>query len=432
MMAMLNNAGTLAFIFFGAFVFMNFPIAVAVGLAAILGIVLATSVPLTVVQYVFSGALDSFPLLATPLFIMVGGLMTRAGIASRMVHLAQVIFGPMPGGLGITTIMAGCLLGSISGSNVATVAALSFLIPYMRNANYPAAMAVAIVAAGCTFGVIIPPSMNLIIIGVITDTSVAKLFAAGVLPGIMLAGVLSTYVYIYAKRRGLRGVVQERSWPVFFAAVGNAFWGILCPVIILGGIYMGVFTPTEAAAVAVVYIFCVGMFIYRTLHVREIPQILFESGQTVGVVILLIATAALFAWLLQTQGLATALAKFLLETFEGSRALILLAMNIVMVIVGAFIEPVAAIYMLMPIFKPVLIQIGVDMVHFGAIMTVNLSLAHLTPPVGLAVYVAAQIGGVPLAHAFRAAIPFALCMMGVIMIVTYIPGISLFLPSLMQ
>lgn len=432
MMAMLSNAGTLGFIFFGLFVFMSFPVAVAVGLSAILGIVLATSVPLTVVQYVFSGSLDSFPLLATPLFIMVGGLMTRAGVAARMVHLAQVIFGSMPGGLGITTIMAGCLLGSISGSNVATVAALSFLIPYMQKANYPAPMAVAIVAAGCTFGVVIPPSMNLIIIGVITDTSVAKLFAAGVTPGLLLAGALSLYVFFYAKRHNLRGELQERSWHAFFDAFKNAFWGLLCPVIILGGIYLGVFTPTEAAAVAVVYIFIVGMFVYKTLNLKEMPQILYDSGQTVGVVILLIATAAVFAWLLQTQGLAGALAKLLLETFDGSRTMILLAMNIVMILVGAFIEPVAAIYMLMPIFKPVLIQIGVDMVHFGAIMTTNLSLAHLTPPVGLAVYVAAQIGGVPLEKAFRAAFPFAICMVIVIMFVTYIPGISLFLPNLMH
>ena len=431
MTALLSNAGMIAFLLFGLFVFMNFPIAVAVGLASILTIIVATNVPLTVVQYVFSGALDNFPLLATPLFVMVGALMTRTGIASRMVHLAQVVFGSMPGGLGITTIMGGCLLGSISGSNVATVAALSFLVPYMRKANYPAPLSVTIVAAGCTFGVVIPPSMNFIIYGVITDTSIARLFAAGIFPGLLMATILSTYVYIYARRHNLRGEVQERSWSVFFASLKDAFWGLMCPVIILGGIYCGVFTPTEAAAVAVVYIFIVGRFIYKKLTFKELPQLFFDAGQTWGVIILIIATAALFSWLLQTQGLAVLLAKVLLETFEGSKVLILLAINAILVLSGAFIEPVAAMYMLMPIFKPVLMQIGVDMVHFGAIMTVNLSMAHLTPPVGLALYIAAQIGGVPLAPAFRAAIPFVLCEMLAIMLVTYIPSIALFLPNAM-
>ncbi len=430
-MALLSNAGTLAFLLFALFLVMNFPIAVAVGMASLLAIWFVNAAPLTVVQYIFSGSLDSFALLATPLFIMVGAMMTRTGIASRLVHLAQVVFGSMPGGLGITTIVAGCILGSISGSNVATVAALSFLIFYMIRNGYPRPFAVAVVAAGCTFGVVIPPSMGFIIYGVITDTSVAKLFASGVFPGLLMALVLSTYVFFYAKRHNLRGEVQERTWGIFWHAFKDAIWGLLCPLIILGGIYLGVFTPTEAAAVAVVYILIIGMFVYRKLTWTELPQILYEAGQTVGVVVLIIATSALFGWLLQTQGLAVELARALMETFAGNKILVMLAINVILIVAGAFIEPVAAMYMLLPIFKPVLLQLGVDLVHFGAIMNVNLSMAHLTPPVGLALYLASQIGGVPLAQTAKAALPFVACEIVVILLVTYVPQISLFLPGLM-
>ena len=430
-MDLLMNAGTLAFLLFALFLLMNFPIAVAAGMASLLAIWIANAAPMTVVQYIFSGSLDSFALLATPLFIMVGAMMTRTGIATRLVNLAQVLVGSIPGGLGITTIVAGCILGSISGSNVATVAALSFLIFYMKRAGYPAPFAVAVVAAGCTFGVVIPPSMGFIIYGVITDTSVAKLFGSGVFPGLLMAVVLSTYVFFYARKHNLRGEAQDHSFANIFRAFKDAIWGLLCPVIILGGIYLGVFTPTEAAAVAVVYIFVVGMFVYRKLTFAELPQILFDAGQTVGVVVFIIATSALFGWLLQTQGLAVALAQMLMDVFAGNKIMILLAINVILIIAGAFIEPVAAMYMLLPIFKPILLQLGVDLIHFGAIMNVNLSMAHLTPPVGLSLYLASQIGGVPFAQTARAAIPFILCEVVVILLVTFIPSISLFIPGLM-
>jgi C4-dicarboxylate transporter DctM subunit len=342
------------------------------------------------------------------------------------------MFGSMPGGLGITTIVAGCILGSISGSNVATVAALSFLIVYMRRSGYPAPFAVAVVAAGCTFGVVIPPSMGFIIYGVITDTSVAKLFASGVFPGLLLAALFSMYAYLYARRRNPRGAVRNRSWPVFRAAAKDAVWGLICPVIVLGGICSGVLTPTEAAAVAVAYVFIVGMFIERKLAFAELPRIIFDAGQTVGVVVFAIATSALFGWLLQTQGLVAPLAETLMETCAGNKILVLLAINAILIAAGAFIEPVAAMYMLLPVFTPVLARLGVDMTHFGAVMNVNLSMAHLTPPAGLSLYIAARVGGVPFARACREAVPFMLCEAAVLLLVTYVPPIALTLPGLLR
>ncbi len=431
-MSFLANPGVIAFILFVVLLLLNFSISVAVGLASVLAIIFTNTAPATVVQYVFSGSLDSFTLLATPLFVMVGAMMTSSGISSRLVGLAQSLVGSLPGGLAITTIVGGCILGSISGSNVATVAALSFMIPPMIKAGYSPPFAVATVAAGCTFGVVIPPSMGFIIYGVITDTSVPKLFASGIIPGLMMAAVLSTYIYFYAKKRDLRGIKSENYLLSIVRALRQSFWGLLCPVIIIGGIYVGIFTPTEAAAVAAVYTFFVGFAIYRNLKLSDMPAIIFNAGQTVGVVILVIATSALFGWILQTRGLAVQLAQILMNSVEGSKTLALLGINIILVIAGAFIEPVAAMYMLLPIFKPILSQFNIDMVHFGAAMQVNLSMAHLTPPVGLSLYLASQIGGVPFAKASRAVLPFIACELVVVMLVTYIPGIALFLPSMMR
>ncbi len=431
-MGILANPGVIAFLLFVLFLLLNFSISVAVGLASVIAIAATNTAPSTVVQYVFSGSLDSFTLLATPLFIMVGAMMTSSGIAARLVGLAQSLVGTLPGGLAITTIVGGCILGSISGSNVATVAALSFMIPPMIQAGYSPPFAVATVAAGCTFGVVIPPSMGFIIYGVITDTSVPKLFASGIIPGLMMAAILSTYIYFYAKRRDLRGVKAEHYWRSIGQSLYKSFWGLLCPVIIIGGIYVGIFTPTEAAAVAAVYTFFVGFAVYRNLKLADMPAIIANAGQTLGVVVLVIATSALFGWILQTRGLAVQLAQLIMNSVEGSKTLALLGINIILVIAGAFIEPVAAMYMLLPIFKPILAQFQIDMVQFGAAMQVNLSMAHLTPPVGLSLYLASQIGGVPFAKASRAVLPFIACELLVVMLTTYVPSIALFLPNMMR
>jgi C4-dicarboxylate transporter DctM subunit len=427
----LTNPGVIAFGVFFVLLALNFPVAVAVGGAAVLIIWAFNVAPLNVIPYVFSSSLDSFSLLATPLFVLVGTLITRSGIATKLVRLAEIVFGTLPGGLAIATIVTGALLGSMSGSNVATVAALSFLIGAMFQSGYPKAFAVAVVAAGCTFGVVIPPSLGLIIYGVITETSVPKLFAAGVGPGLVMAAILCLWIYIISRRHGYRGIEVDRTLRSFYVAVKDSFWALMTPVLILGGIYGGVFTPTEAAAVAVVYLLVVDRLIYRQIPWSKLPDLVFDSGKTIGVVVLIIATAAVFAWILQTQGLATKLASGLLEYSGGNRVIVLLFMNIVLLIAGAFIEPIAAMYLFIPLFKPVLLEVGVDLIHFGAIMTVNLSMAHLTPPVGLSLYLASQIGGVPFASAAKWALPFVACEIVALLLVTYVPPIAMFLPSMM-
>lgn len=423
--------------FVGVLVFLtllalNFPIFAAVGLGALSTLLFFDVAPLGVAAYVFSGSLDSFPLLATPLFIIAGAFLTRTGIATRLVRLAELVLGNLPGGLPLTVLATGAILGSMSGSNLATVAALSFLIQPMAERGYPRDFAVAVVAAGCTFGVVIPPSINLIIYGVITEESIPKLFAAGVGPGLLMLLFLGGYVVLVSSlRRYKRAQMEERNWANFVEAFREAFWGLMAPVVVLGGIYTGIFTATEAAAVAVVYMFLVDRLVYKAIPWRELPQVMFESGRTIGVVIFIIATAAVFGWIMQTQGLAQALNQAVMSATGGEPALILLAFNAIFVGAGMFLEPLAAIYLLVPLFKPTLNAIGYDLIQFGAMMTVNLSMAHLTPPVGVGLFLASQLGGVPFTRAVRAAIPFILCEVAVILLVTFVPAISLWLPSFM-
>ena len=409
---------------------LNFPIFAAVGLGALSMLYFFDVAPLSVASYVFSGALDSFPLLATPLFIIAGAFLTRTGIATRLVGFAEMLVGGLPGGLPLTVLVTGAILGSMSGSNLATVAALSFLVQPMAERGYPRQFAVAVVAAGCTFGVVIPPSINLIIYGVITEESIPKLFAAGVGPGLLMLLVLGGYVVAVSKIKGYSSVEMEpRTFKGFVEAFKKAFWGLMAPVVVLGGIYTGLFTATEAAAVAVVYMFLVDRFVYKSISWKELPEVMFGAGRTIGVVVLIIATAAIFAWILQTQGLATALTNSIMSITGGNSTLILLAFNAIFVGAGMFLEPLATIYLLVPLFKPTLTAIGYDLIQFGSMMTVNLSMAHLTPPVGVGLFLASQLGGVPFTQAMRAAIPFIICELIVILLVTFIPAISLWLPS---
>lgn len=420
------SSGILAFILFFVFLLANFPIAVSLGLAGLVVFAFFELGPFQTLPMIFSGAISSFTLLAIPLFVIAGSMMSRTGVAARLIHLAQVMVGGLPGGLAITVIVAGAFLGALSGSNVAAIAALGFLIGAMHRVGYPIGFACATVAAGCTFGVVIPPSINLILYGVISNSSIPALFAAGIGPGLLLIVVLSVYIYAVAKYRKYPIAPVERSWPIFWQALKAAFWGILAPFIILGGIYSGIFTATEAAAVAVVYVFLIDRFIYREMSWREYPYLMLESGITTGVVMLILAMASILSFVLMMDGTALTVRDWLVAVSGGSRIIMLLLVNVILVFAGMFLDPVSAIYLLVPLFLPAITAVGVDVVHFGAIMTVNLSMAHITPPVGLALYLASQLAGIPFTQAARAAVPFVICEIIVLMMVTFIPAISLF------
>ncbi len=426
-MELLTNPSIVGFAVFFLLLLLNMPIFAALGLGALFVIVFMDAAPLAVVPYILGGALDSFPLLATPLFIIAGAMITRTGISERIVTLAQIVLGKLPGGLALTTLATGAVISSMSGSNIATVAALSFLIPAMANAGYPRPFAVAVVAAGCTFGVVIPPSLGMIIYGVIVEQSIPKLFFAGIGPGLLMLLILSACTFAISVKNGYRGSNVERSWGKFFLALKDAGWGLMAPVIVLGGIYAGIFTATEAAAVAVIYLFVVDQLIYRRIRLRDYPDMLYESGKTIGVIVLIIACSSVFAWIWQTQGLASLVTSSLMEWSGGAPYIILLMINLLLIISGAFLEPVAAMYLLVPLVKPTLVAADIDLIHFGALMTVNLSMAHLTPPVGVGLFLAAKVGKVPFETAAKWALPFIGCEIIVILLVTFFPSIALYL-----
>ena len=426
-MDILLNPSVIGFIVFLVLLLLNMPIFASLGLAALFTLVVFDAAPLAVVPYVLGGSLDKFPLLATPLFIIAGAMITRSGMSRRIVNLAQVVLGQLPGGLALATLLTGAIISSMSGSNIATVAALSFLIPAMAEVRYPKPFAVAVVAAGCTFGVVIPPSIGMIIYGVITEQSIPRLFFAGIGPGVLMFLTLGLCTFLISKKNDYRGIEVERTWASFLRAFKDAIWGLLAPVIILGGIYSGAFTATEAAAVAVVYIFVIDLFIYRRIGLSNYPQMLYDSGKTIGVVALIIACSSVFAWIWQTQGIANVITENLLDWSGGHPVIVLLFINVLLVLCGAFLEPIAAMYLLVPLVKPTLVAANIDLIHFGAMMTVNLSMAHLTPPVGVGLFLAAKVGGVPFETAAKWAIPFVLCEVVVILLVTYFPSISLFL-----
>ena len=426
-MDLLSNPSVVGFIVFLALLLFNMPIFASLGLAALFTIVVFDAAPLAVVPYILGGSLDKFPLLATPLFIIAGAMITRSGMSRRIVNLAQVVLGQLPGGLALATLLTGAIISSMSGSNIATVAALSFLIPAMAEIGYPKPFAVAVVAAGCTFGVVIPPSIGMIIYGVIAEQSIPKLFFAGIGPGLLMFLTLGLCTFLISKKNDYRGIKVERTWASFLSNFKDAIWGLLAPIIILGGIYSGVFTATEAAAVAVVYIFVVDLFIYRKIGLANYPEMLYESGKTIGVVVLIIACSSVFAWIWQTQGIVAVITRSLLDWSGGNPTIILLIINVLLILCGAFLEPIAAMYLLVPLVKPTLVAANIDLIHFGAMMTVNLSMAHLTPPVGVGLFLAAKIGGVPFETAARWAMPFVFCELIVILLVTFFPPISLFL-----
>lgn len=430
-MDILTSSGIVALLLFFVFLFASFPISVALGLGGLAVFAYNQIAPFTTLPQIFSGAIDSFTLLAIPLFIIAGNMIAQTGIAGKLVYLAQFILGRIPGGLAITVIVAGAFLGALSGSNVAAIAALGFMIAAMQKAGYPLGFSCATVAAGCTFGVVIPPSINLILYGVIANASIPALFAAGIGPGIILAVVLCTYIYVVARKKKFPIADIERNWPAFLSASKDAFWGLMAPVIILGGIYGGIFTATEAAAVAVIYVFLIDRFFYHKIRLTDYPYLMLQSGLTTGVVMLILAMASILSFILMVDGTAMQVRDWLLTASGGSTVIMLLLVNVILFFAGAFLDPVSAIYLLVPLLLPSVQAVGVDTVHFGAIMTTNLSMAHITPPIGLALYLASQIAGIPFTKAAKAVLPFVACEVVALMIVTFVPGFTLFFVDLL-
>lgn len=422
-------------VLFGTFVVLlavNFPIALALGLSSLVTIQVFGLVPLDFLPQIMFGTADSFTLLAIPFFIFTGIVLGHTSISRRLIDLADCLVGDIPGGLGIVGIVAAVFFAGISGSGPADVAALGLvLVPAMVRTGYGRGFSAALTAASGGIGIIVPPSIALIIYGSIAEVSISDLFLAGVVPGIVVACSLAVVTYVISKRKGYGSVKRDRVRMPLATAFRRAFWGLLAPVIILGGIYGGIFTPTEAAAVAVVYSVMVDMLIYRSMTIRGLLAAAGDAGVTSSVIMSIVATASVFAWILNTEGLATGGAAFLVD-LVSSKAALLLLINAVIIAAGLFLDAISIYYILMPVFLPIVRLIGVDPLHFGIIVTINLAIGQVTPPVGVNLVAASGVSDVDVGTISRAALPFLAGEVAALLVVTFVPELSLFLPGLFK
>ncbi len=406
------------------FFFMGVPIAIAIGLASIAGIQFGSNLPLLLVaQRMFVG-LDSFPLMAIPLFILAGNLMSAGGISRRLVELAKALVGGIQGGLACSCVLTCMMFASVSGSSVATTFAIgSILIPAMVKHGYGKPLAASIQASSAELGVLIPPSIPLILYGVSTETSVGQLFIAGFGPGLLVAAALMVTVLVICRLRGIGthdGDDRQALWPAFV----NAVPALLVPFVIIGGIYAGVFTPTEASVAAVACAVVVGMICYRELPLKALPGILRQTVISTTTIMLIISAAALFSFLIARSGLPGEVANWIKTVFSEPWSF-LLAVNVLLLIVGMFIETSAAILVLAPILTPVAVSFGINPVHFGLVVVVNLALGMITPPLGVNLFAACAVAKIPLEKIIPQLIWFVLVVFCCLMLITYIPAITL-------
>lgn len=404
------------------------PVAVALGGASLLYVALSGDLPLLVVVHRMVNGIDSFPLLAVPFFIMAGNLMNSAGITDRIFAFALAAVGWARGGLGHVNVFASIIFAGMSGTAVADAGGLGTIeIKAMRDNGYPDDFAIGITAASSVIGPIIPPSLPLVIYGVMANASVGQLFAAGILPGLLIALVLFAWVAVEAR---LRNFPRDAAFRV--GRLARAAWRgtlpLLTPVILIGGMKSGLFTPTEAAIAATVYALFLGLVAHRTLGWKRLVRVSMETIETTAIVLLIVAGASIFGWLITTTRVSEDIAEAVL-TLTSDRTVVLLLVNALLVVVGCFLETIAAITILVPVLLHLVTKVGVDPVHFGIIMTLNLVIGLLTPPVGMVIYILARISNRSFEHVTRAIAPFLVPLFAALLIVTYWPGFVLYLPG---
>lgn len=408
---------------------LSVPIAVAIAAAAIGGIGFFTTMPLIVVAQKLMTSIDSFPLMAVPFFILAGNLMEAGGISARLVEFAKSVVGNIQGGLACSCVLTCMIFASVSGSSVATTFAIgAIIIPAMIAHGYPKEFAAALQATSAELGVIIPPSIPMILYGVSAEVSIGEMFAAGVGPGLLIGGALTLFTYVTCKINGW-GKRDREGRMGFVKATERAALALLMPFIIIGGIYRGVFTPTEASVVAVVYAFIVGLFVYRAFGWSDLVPILRKSVLSSAVIMFIIAAAGLFSFLITRAGVPAAIGGWIAETF-GSAGSYLLAVNLFLFVVGMFVETSASIIVLAPILAPVAMHFGIDPVHFGLIMVVNLALGMVTPPFGVNLFAACQVAGLSLEQIIGRLVPFVIVVFACLMVITYVPAVTLFFRGL--
>ncbi|MCI7658080.1 TRAP transporter large permease [Anaerotignum sp.] len=407
------------------------PIGFSLGIASLAYIFATDQLTLGFVARNMVTGTDSFPIMAIPFFVFAGELMGGGGISKRLLDVANVFFGRIRGGLAIVTVVVCMFFAAISGSGPATVAAVGgMVVPTMLEKGYDKKFVLALIAAAGSIGVIIPPSIPMVVYSVTVNSSVSSLFLAGFIPGILIGLVLIAYSYFYARTAGYKGDTEPFSIGRALREVWRGKWALLSPVIILGGIYGGIFTPTEAAAVSVIYSLIIGLFVHKELNFKQLIDVTKRACETTATILVVIGCATGFSKVLTLGRIPTTVAT-LLTTMTDSKVLILLLINLLLLLVGCFMETVCAIMILAPILFPVVTALGVDPVHFGIIMVTNLAIGFITPPLGVNLFVASRVGETTLDVVIKGIIPFLILMIATLMLITYVPAISMFLPNLL-
>lgn len=407
------------------------PIALSLGLASLLTMVFATnSSPSVIIQKAFT-SLDSFPLMAIPFFILAGVLMSHGGISRRLLNLSSALIGFITGGLAMVTVLASMFFGAISGSGPASVAAIgSFMIPSMKENKYDSGFAAAITASAGSIGVLIPPSIPFVMYGVVGTVSIGSMFLAGIIPGIIMGAALMVVSYFTAKKRGYKGTGEIPTVKDVLKALNEAKLALLIPVIILGGIYLGLFSPTESAAVASVYALFIGKFVYKELSWKSIYESFSSAALTNAATVIIIGFSISFAYLMTRERIPVIVADFIVG-LSDSPIVIILIINLFLLIVGMFIDTISAIVILTPILLPVVTNIGIDPIHFGVILVMNLAIGFVTPPLGVNLFVASTVGKVPFEYIVRAMGVILITMILALLIVVYFPPLSTGIPNLL-
>ncbi|RXJ90564.1 C4-dicarboxylate ABC transporter permease [Arcobacter sp. CECT 8983] len=420
-------------VLFGIFFFLviiGAPIAICLGAATFVTLVLFTPISPIEISAMMFEKVEHYSLMAIPMFIFAGNLLSKGSAAQRIIEFAKSIVGHLPGGLPISAIFASIIFAAVSGSSPATVVAIgSIMFGAIMQAGYPKRYAVGTIATAGSLGILIPPSIVLIVYGVTAEVSIGKLFMAGVVPGIMLGIMMMVVTYIGARRLGFEKV-EPKPFKERLRRMKEASWGLMTIVIVIGGIYGGIFTPTEAAAVACAWAFIVSVFIYKDIKISKIYITALESAKTTAMIMFIIANAMLFAHFLTIENIPQAITEALVQA-NVNKYMFLVAVNLLLILAGSFMEPSAIIMIMVPLLLPVAVALGIDPIHFGIIITVNMELGMVSPPVGLNLFVTSGLTGMSIKDVIVAAFPWTMTILAGLILVTYIPQITLFLPNLM-
>ncbi|MFA7570933.1 MAG: TRAP transporter large permease subunit [Sulfurimonadaceae bacterium] len=406
------------------------PIAVSLGASTFITLLLFTDIsPIEVSAMMFT-KIEHYSLMAIPMFILAGNLLSKGSAASRIIEFAKSIVGHLPGGLPISAIFASIIFAAVSGSSPATVVAIgSIMFGAIMQAGYPKKYAVGTIATAGSLGILIPPSIVLIVYGVTAEVSIGKLFMAGVVPGIMLGIMLMVVTYIGAVRLGFKRT-EPQPFKERLKKMKEASWGLMTIVIVIGGIYGGIFTPTEAAAVAAMWAFFISVFIYKDIKLKQIFSVSLESAKTTAMIMFIIANAMIFAHFLTIENIPQMITQSLISA-NVDKIMFLLLVNIILIVAGSFMEPSAIIMILVPLLLPVAVALGIDPIHFGIVITINMELGMVSPPVGLNLFVTSGLTGMSIKDVIVAAFPWTMTILVGLLLVTYIPEIALWLPNLM-